>query len=75
MKTRTIVWTLIAISGVGAFLLMQVTDIPDRIRLVCAWYALVIAFLLFAVAGVTLSIKFKRLDTPEGCLARLFFFL
>ena len=75
MKTRTIIWTLIAISGLGAFLLMQKTDIPDHIRLVCAWYALIVAFLLFAVVGVTLSIKFKRLDTPEGYLVRLFFFL
>ena len=74
MKKRTAVWTFITISGVSAFVLMQMTGLPDRIRLVCAWYALIVAFLLFAVAGVTLSAKFNRLDTTDGLLARLFYF-
>ena len=72
MKTRGIVWTFITASGVVAFVLMQSTYIPELVRLVCAWYALVAAFLLFAAVGVTLSAKFKRLDTTEGLLARLF---
>ena len=74
MKTRTIIWSFIAISGMGSFILMQKADLPDRVRLACALYALIVAFLLFAVVGVTLSIKFKRLDTLEGYLARLFYF-
>lgn len=64
----------IAISGVSAFVLMQVTGIPDYIRLVCAWYALAVAFLLFVVVGITLSAKFSRLDTTDGWLARMFYF-
>ena len=74
MKTKTVVWTFITISGISAFVLMQTAGVPDRIRLVCAWYALIVAFLLFAVVGVTLSAKFSRLDTTEGLLARIFFF-
>jgi hypothetical protein len=74
MKTRTVVWTFITISGVSAFVLMQMTGIPDRFRLLCAWYALIVAFLLFAVVGVTLSAKFRRLDTTDGLLARMFYF-
>jgi len=51
---------------------MQSTDIAPVIRLVSAWYALIVALLLFAVVGVTLSAKFTRLDTPEGFLWRIF---
>ena len=74
LKTRTVVWTFIATSGVVAYILMLSTDMPPLLRYVCAWYALFVAVLLFAAVGVTLSIKFKRLDTTEGLLARLFFF-
>ena len=73
MKTRTVVWTFITASGVVAWVLMQSTDIDPLVRLVCAWYALIVAFLLFVVVGVTLSAKFGRLDTTEGLMARLFF--
>ncbi len=72
MRTSTVVWILIAVSGVVAFTLMQSTDIGPVIRLVCAWYALIVALLLFAVVGVTLSANFTRLDTPEGFLWRIF---
>ncbi len=73
MKTRTVVWTFITASGVVAWFLMQSTDMPSLVRLICAWYALIVAFLLFVVVGVTLSAKFNRLDTSEGLLARIFF--
>jgi len=72
MRASTVVWILIAVSGVVAFTLMQSTDIAPVIRLVCAWYALIVALLLFTVVGVTLSAKFTRLDTPEGFLWRIF---
>jgi hypothetical protein len=42
------------------------------VRAGCAWCALIVALLPFAVVGVTLSAKFKRLDTPEGFLWRIF---
>ena len=67
-------WIAVATSGVVAFVLMQSTDISSVVRLVCAWYALIVALLVFAVVGVTLSAKFGRLDTAEGRLARMFFF-
>ena len=73
MKTRTIVWMFITVSGVIAFVLMQSADITPLLRLLCAYYALIVSILLFTVVGVTLSAKFKRLDTTEGLLARLFF--
>jgi len=73
MRTKTVVWTLITASGVAAWVLMQSTDVPPWARLVCAWYALIVALLLFVVVGVTLSARFNRLDTTEGLLARIFF--
>jgi hypothetical protein len=72
MRTSTVVWILIAASGFVAFTLMQSTDVAPMIRLVFAWYALIVALLLFAVVGVTLSAKFTRLDTSEGFLWRIF---
>ena len=74
IKTRTVVWTFITASGVAAWVLMQSSNLPAVARLVCAWYALTVAFLLFVVVGVTLSAKFGRLDTTEGLLWRLFYF-
>ena len=73
LKARTVAWIAIATSGAVAFALMQSTDTPPIVRLVCAWYALIVACLLFVVIGVTLSAKFGRLDTTEGLLARVFF--
>jgi hypothetical protein len=74
MKTRTVAWIFITASGVAAWVLMLSTDLPGIARLVCAIYALLVAFLLFVVVGVTLSAKFGRLDTTEGLLWRLFYF-
>ena len=74
LRTCTVVWTFIAASGVVAYVLMLSTDVPAIIRYVCAWYALAVLLLVFAAVGITLSVKFKRLDTTEGLLARLFFF-
>jgi hypothetical protein len=74
MKTKAVVWTLMTASGAAAWILMQSHNLPEAVRLVCAWYALIVAFLLFVVVGVTLSAKFGRLDSTEGLLWRLFYF-
>ena len=76
LSKRTVAWIFITASGVMSFVLMQSSDMSPAVRLVCAWYTLIVAFLLFAVVGITLSAKFSqygRLDSPYGWLLRMFY--
>jgi len=72
MRTRTIIWLIVALSGTVAYVVALTESAPSFVRYVCAWYALVVLLGVFAVLGVTLSAKFGRLDTTEGLLARIF---
>ncbi len=72
MRRRTLIWLLIWLSGAAAYVWALVEGAPPLLRLVCAWYALLVLCLAFTVVGVTLSAQFRRLDTPEGFLWRLF---
>ena len=77
LRTRTVVWTFIAVSEIVAYVLTVSTDIPPLVRYVCGWYTLIVGGLLLAVVGVTLSVmygKHGRLDSAEGWLLRAFLF-
>jgi hypothetical protein len=72
MRKRTVIWLAIVLSGVLAYYVMLVESAPPLVRLACALYALIVVLGLFAVVGVTLSVKFGRLDSANGFLARIF---
>ncbi len=77
LSKRTLAWIAITTSGVIAYILTMSTDMPAIVRYAAGWYTIVITCLLFAVVGVTLSIKFGqygRLDSAHGWLLRAFYF-
>jgi hypothetical protein len=77
LRTRTVVWIAITASGVIGYVLTISTDIPAVVRYVAGWYTILVACLLFAVVGITLSVKFGeygRLDSAHGWLLRAFLF-
>jgi hypothetical protein len=77
LRTRTVVWVLIAASEVAAYVLTVFADVSPIVRYVAAWYTLVVGFLLFAAVAITLSVVLRdhgRLDSAQGWLLRAFLF-
>ena len=72
MRTCAIVWLAILASGVLAYVLMLSERVTPMLRYIFAWYALVVAVAAFAVVGITLSVKFRRLDPEDIWVFRFF---
>jgi hypothetical protein len=72
MRTRTIVWLGILASAVLAYAMMLSERVAPMLRYICGWYALVVAVAAFAVVGITLSARFRRLNPEDFWLLRVF---
>ena len=74
MSRRTVYWLAFAASGAVAYPLVFWEAFWPLGRYIAGWYVIFVACVLFAVLGVTLSVRFGRLDTPQGFLARFLYF-
>jgi cation transporter-like permease len=69
---RFIIWLTIFASGVLAYVLMLSESVSLVLRHIFAWYSLAILIVTFAVVGITLSVRFRRLDPEDIWVLRFF---